>query len=300
MKTEQLNTQYGITDQLQFIDGKGGFPHVEISNEKAKALISVYGGQILSYQPTSEPEDLLFLSTKAYFQQGKAIKGGTPICWPWFGPDPENLGRSSHGFARNRLWEVMKTSTTPTGDTTVTLGLTNTDETQEIWPKAFNLTITYTVGETLTIELATQNTGSQAFSISQALHTYFNIGDINQVQVLGLNGSDYLDKVDDGQRKTQNGVVEFSEECDRIYTAPSAKLIIDDAALNRRINITSEGSKTAVVWNPWVENSVSMADLEDNDYQRFVCVETANAAQDVVTILPGQTRSIKAQYSIEH
>ncbi|PZD74240.1 Putative glucose-6-phosphate 1-epimerase [Acaryochloris thomasi RCC1774] len=299
MKTEQLNTQYGIADQLQFIDGKGGFPNVEISNGKAKALISVYGGQILSYQPANEPEDLLFLSTRAYYQQGKAIKGGTPICWPWFGPDPEGLGRASHGFVRNRLWTVMGTHTTEDGATAVTLGVVNTPETTEIWPQTFELSITYTVGETLSIELKTQNTGSQEFSISQALHTYFKIGDINRVQVLGLNGSDYIDKVDGGQQKTQQGVVEFSEECDRIYTEPPAKLIIDDAALDRRINITSEGSKTAVVWNPWVENSASMGDLEDTDYQRLLCVETANAAQDIVNVLPGQAMSIKAHYSIE-
>lgn len=299
MNTEQLNTQFGLTDQLKFVDSKGGFPNIEISNGKAKALISVYGGQILSYQPTNEPEDLLFLSTKAYFEQGKAIKGGTPICWPWFGPDPEGLGRPSHGFVRNRLWTVMGTETTPQGDTAVSLGVVNSPETEEIWPQAFNLTIIYTVGETLSIELKTQNTGSHAFSISQALHTYFKIGDVNRVQVLGLNGSDYLDKVDGGQQKTQQGVVEFSEECDRIYTAPPAKLIIDDLSLDRRIQITSEGSKTAVVWNPWIENSVSMADLEDTDYQRLLCVETANAAQDIVNIPPGQAMSLKAQYSIE-
>jgi glucose-6-phosphate 1-epimerase len=299
MKIEQLNTQHGIADQLQFIDGNGGFPNIAIDNGKAKALISVYGGQILSYQPANEPEDLLFLSTKAYFQQGKAIRGGTPICWPWFGPDPEGLGRPSHGFVRNRLWMVKETKTGQDGDIRVSLGLVNTPDTEEIWPQAFDVTITFTVGETLTIELITQNTGDQAFSISQALHTYFNIGNISQVQVLGLNGSDYIDKVEGGQQKTQQGVVEISEECDRIYTAPPSQLIIDDAALDRRIHILSEGSKTAVVWNPWIKNSASMADLEDTDYQHFLCVETANAAQDIVTVFPDQAMSIKAQYSIE-
>ena len=231
MNIEQLNAQYGIANQLQFVEGKGGFPNIEISNEKAKALISVYGGQILSYQPINEAEDLLFLSTKAYYQQGKAIKGGTPVCWPWFGPDPEELGRPSHGFVRNRLWTVMATKTASNGDTVVSLGLVNTAETKEIWPQEFKLTITFTVGESLTLDLTTQNTGNQAFSISQALHTYFKIGDVNKVRVLGLESCDYLDKVEGGQQKTQDGVVEFSEECDRIYLAPPSKLTIDDAAL---------------------------------------------------------------------
>ncbi len=299
MTIEQLNTQYGIADQLQFVEGEGGFPNIEIKNGKAKALISVYGGQILSYQPTSESEDLLFLSTKAYFQQGKAIKGGTPICWPWFGPDPENLGRASHGFVRNRLWTVTGTSTAQNGDTVISLGVVNTDETEAIWPQSFNMTITYTVGDTLTIDLKTQNTGDKAFSISQALHTYFKVGDINQVQVLGLDGSAYIDKVDGGQQKTQAGVVAFSEECDRIYTNPQPTLVIADAALNRKINITAQGSKTAVVWNPWADIAAGMADLEDTDYQHFVCVETANAAADIVDVAPGQTYQLQALYAIE-
>jgi glucose-6-phosphate 1-epimerase len=299
MTTEQLNHQYGIKDQLQFIEGNGGFLNIAIRNGKAKALISTYGGQILSYQPASASKDLLFLSEKAYYQQGKAIRGGTPICWPWFGPDPEYLGRSSHGFVRNRLWTVVGTGTAQNGDTMVSLGVANTAETEEIWPQSFKATITFIVGETLTIQLLTENTGSQAFTISQALHTYFKVGDVNQVQVLGLEGCDYIDKVDGGQQKSQVGVVRFTEECDRIYANPGSQLVITDAALNRRININAQGSKSAVIWNPWVETGNSIADLAAGDYQRFLCVETANAAHDLIEVLPGQSFQLQAQYSIE-
>ncbi|MGB7415584.1 MAG: D-hexose-6-phosphate mutarotase [Thermosynechococcaceae cyanobacterium] len=299
MTTEQLNTQYGIAGQLKVIEGNGGFPNIEINNGKAKALISVYGGQILSYQPTNETEDLLFLSAQAYYQQGKAIKGGAPICWPWFGPDPEGLGRASHGFVRNRLWTVMETHTASNGDTIVVLGVVNTPEIEDIWPQSFQATITFTVGDTLTIDLTTRNTGEQAFSISQALHTYFKVGDINQVQVTGLEGCDYLDKVDGGQQKSQTGAVVFSEECDRIYKKPASKLVITDPAFNRKIHIDAKGSKTAVVWNPWAEIAAGMADLGDTDYQRFLCVETANAADDIIEVLPGQAFQLQAQYAIE-
>ena len=195
MNIEQLNTTHGIADQLKFVEGKGGLPFIEISNAKASALISVYAGQVLSFQPVNEPDDLLFLSEKAYYQAGKAIKGGAPVCWPWFGADPQGLGRPAHGFVRNRLWNVVGSEATAAGDTKVTLGLMDTAETRTIWPHSFSLTLEITVGDSLNLELITRNTGTQAFCITQAFHTYFKVGDISQASVLGLEGTDYIDKV---------------------------------------------------------------------------------------------------------
>ena len=183
MSIEQLNTDYGIAGQLKFVEGKGGFPFIEINNAMAKAEISLYGGQVLSYQPITESEDLMFCSEKAYYKEGKAIKGGIPLCWPWFGADPEGAGRPNHGFARNSFWTVLGTEITSDKETKVKLGLSATDDTKKVWSYAFNLKLEITVGNTLTLELSTQNTGEEGFSITQAFHTYFNIGDINQVQV---------------------------------------------------------------------------------------------------------------------
>ncbi|WP_404789411.1 D-hexose-6-phosphate mutarotase [Altericista sp. CCNU0014] len=298
MSIEQLNTQYGLADQLKFFEGKGGFPFIEICNKSAKALISVYSGQVLSFQPASEPEDLLFLSRQAYYQDGKAIKGGIPICWPWFGPDPEGLGRSSHGFVRNRLWTVVSTEAIADAETKVILGLSDTAETQSIWPQSFELAIEVTVGNTLTVELVTRNRGDRAFSISQALHTYFKVGDIRQVRVLGLEDGQYLDKVDGGTRKTQQGSIAIDREVDRIYMDVKGELTIDDAALNRQIQIAASGSKTAIVWNPWAEICAGMADLEDDDYRSFVCVETANAANEIVEIPARGEYRLRATYAV--
>lgn len=299
MTIDQLNTDYGIKDQLTFVEGPSGFPIIDIQNAKATARISAYGGQVLSFQPVSESEDLLFVSGNAYYQAGKAIKGGIPICWPWFGPDPEGLGRPNHGFVRNRLWNVSATNSTASGDTTVTLSLTNTEETQTIWSCAFDLNIEISVGQMLTVALVTRNRGEQPFPITQALHTYFTIGDITQVQVLGLDNLCYLDKVDGGTEKTQEGAVAIAQEVDRIYTDVPSELIIADAALDRQIHIASTGSKTAVVWNPWVDISEKMADLEDDDYKRFVCVETTNAADDIVEVAPGTEFRLTATYRVE-
>ncbi|MFZ0468224.1 MAG: D-hexose-6-phosphate mutarotase [Thiogranum sp.] len=299
MNIDQLNNDHAIAGQLEFVEGKGGFPLARIDNGKARALVSVYAGQVLSYQPANQAHDLLFLSDAAYFQAGKAIKGGIPVCWPWFGPDPEDRGRAAHGFVRNRPWTVRATETLADGDARITLGLVDNPETRDIWPEAFDLSLEVTIGVGLRVELHTRNTGDQPFAITQALHSYFNVGAIGQVQVLGLEESDYLDKAADGSRNTQAGAVCFDQEVDRIYLDVQPGLIIDDAAFGRRISITSTGSHTAVVWNPWADISANMGDLRDDDYQRFVCVETANAATDTIEVRPGEGYRLGVEYRME-
>lgn len=299
MNIEQLNADYGITDKVKFVEGKGGFPIMEISNEYAKAAISVYAGHVLSFQPTDLAEDIMFVSSQAYYQDGKAMKGGVPVCWPWFGPDPESKGRSSHGFVRNRLWQMRDVVSTQSGETKVTMGLRDTEETRKIWDYSFDLAIAITVGSSLTIELITRNTGDRSFSITQALHTYFKIGDINQVAVLGLENNTYIDKVDNNQQKTQAGTVTFDGECDRIYLDVPAELIIDDKALKRKIKITATNSNTAIVWNPGADIAKKMADLGDRDYLNFVCVETANAAKEIIQVAADDEYQMSANYAIE-
>jgi glucose-6-phosphate 1-epimerase len=299
MNIEQLNIDFGIADHIKFIEGAGGFPFIKVDNEKASAVISIYAGQVLSYQSANEPHNLMFLSEAAYYQAGKGIKGGVPICWPWFGPDPEQRGRPAHGFVRTRFWNVTKTGINPDGDCKVTLGLTDSPETRAIWPHLFDLSLEITVGESLNLELVTRNRSAQPVSITQALHTYFKVGDIGQVAIFGLEGAEYVDKTDNGVVKVQAGAITIDREVDRIYRNAKRTLLIEDAALDRRIRIASHGSKTAVVWNPWVKISAEMGDLEDDDYKRFVCVETANADLDVVEVPAGEEYRLAASYHIE-
>ena len=299
MNTEQLNTEYAIPGQLKFIQGAGGLPFIEVTTANSSALISVYAGQVLSFRPAGEMDDLMFLSEKAYYQTGKAIKGGAPVCWPWFGADPQGLGRPAHGFVRNRMWNVVATEITVSGAIRVILGLEDTPETIEIWPQSFTLMLEITVGKSLNLELVTRNTGAQLFPVTQAFHTYFKVGDISQVSVSGLEDTDYIDKVDNSALKKQIGPVVINEEVDRIYLGVRDELVINDIALNRRIRIRSGGSKTAVVWNPWAKISADMADLQDNDYRNLLCAETTNAATDVVEVSPGRESRLVANYSIE-
>lgn len=299
MDIAQLNQNYGLADQVKFIAGKGSFPYIEVSNQHAIALISLYGGQVLSFKPHGVDRDLLFVSDNAYYQSGKAIKGGVPICWPWFGPDPEKKGRPSHGFARNRLWQVKSTEALPTGETLVVLHFHDDEETRSLWPNPFELAIEIMVGKTLQLTLVSRNLGEQPFDITQALHTYFTVGDITQTTVSGFDGTTYIDKVDDRQVKTQTGEIAIASEVDRVYQNVPSELMIDDRALNRRVRITSAGNKTAVIWNPWIEISAKSGDLTEDAYKHFVCVETTNAADDVVTVAPQGEYRLEATYTLE-
>ncbi len=281
------------------VAGNGGLPMINVSNDHADAVISVYAGQVLSFTPKGAA-DVLFVSDKAYYAEGKAIKGGVPICWPWFGADPEGKGRPAHGFMRNRMWSEWETRENANGSTTVILGVESSPETLAIWPHAFRLAMEITVGNTLQLALVTRNTGDVAFNITQAMHTYFAVGDIAQTTVTGLEGTQYLDKAADGNgaTKQQDGAISINSEVDRVYLGVPAELAIVDGALNRTIRITSSGNKTAVVWNPWAKIAAGMADLQDDDYLRFVCVETTNAADDVVEVAAGGEFRLVAEYSL--
>jgi len=306
----QLSDRHAIEGQLKFIDGTtefrpeqivslpeevADFPIIQIENNFAKAAIALYGGHVLSFQPVTESEDLLFLSENAIIQSGKALRGGIPVCWPWFGPHPEQSNLPSHGFVRNRYWSVLSTATTPEGETHIQLGLTDTAETRELWPHAWELVLDIIVGDTLTMGLITRNRGNEPFTITQALHTYFRVGSIDGVRILGLDRTEYIDKVDSGAQKYQSGVVEITSEVDRIYMNVPPQLSIDDSTWKRQIQLTSEGSNSAVVWNPWSEKSAKFSDLSDDDYLRFVCVETTNAGADQIQILPGNEHRLESK-----
>jgi len=298
MNLEKLNAQCAI-EELHFVEGPGGFVIAEIENDHAKARISTYAGQVLSFQPHGE-EDLLFVSEFAYFQPGKAIKGGIPVCWPWFGPDPEDKGRPGHGFVRAAQWEVLETQQMENGATRLRLGITENEQTLESWPHNFALAIEVTVGKQLDVSLITINTEENDLTLTQALHTYFKVGDIGQVSVKGLEGCNYIDKMDDSKAKTQEGRVRITEQTDRIYTDVTGDLVINDPSLSRRIRIRAEGSNSAVVWNPWIEQSAEMGDFGDEEYKQMLCVETANAGPDQVKVAGNGEYRLSFSCSIEH
>ena len=289
-------TADALCPTLHRFDGPGGLPMIDIRNAHATARVSLYGAQVLAFQPRGERE-LLFLSERAAYQPGKAIRGGVPVCWPWFGPDPQGLGRPAHGLARTRQWQLRGSGILPDGQTRLTLGLRDDDQTRALWPHAFDLSLDITVGRTLHLALCTRNTGSTPMTLTQALHSYFAVADIHQTRVEGLDGCTYTDKarVAGGAQRLQAGPVHFSGEVDRVYARVPADLRIDDGAGQRTVRVRAEGSQTAVVWNPGPDISAGMADLDDDAWRRFVCVETANAGEEVIHLAPGAQHTLLAE-----
>jgi len=300
MNVSELNNKYSIDEILDITEEHSGFPFIKIKNQYASAVISLYGGQVLSYAPC-DTDELLFLSDKAFYETGKAIKGGVPICWPWFGGDPEGKGRPAHGFARNSLWRLESTEQIEGGETKVVISLLPNEVSNKLFPFEFKLSLTVVIGKELKLELTTQNIDDKLFDITQALHTYFSVKDIDDVEVLGLDGSSYLDKAKNNtgdENRSQKGDVAFMGEVDRIYLDAPNDLKIQQKALKKITGIKSSNNKTAVIWNPWKELCEQSADLKEDDYKRFVCVETANAADDVIRIMPGEKFVLQAIYSI--
>lgn len=299
MDVGELNRRFALFDGLRFFEGAGGFALAEIRTPHAQALVSTYGGQVLSYVPHGDHRDLLFVSERAYFQPGKAIKGGIPVCWPWFGPDPEGRGRPAHGIARHRQWRVLASSYGENDAVVLSLVLEDSDETRAIWPHPFVVQIAVEVGAQLKVALSIKNTDATAIELTQGLHAYFRVGDISRVELLGLDGTTYLDKSGDGAEHRQFGPVSVAGEVDRIYQYTPPGVTLRDAALRRSIHIDSSGSRSLVVWNPWRETAAGMADLGDEEYRQMLCVETTNAAADRVTLAPGQIHRLAARYRIQ-
>ena len=245
----------------------------------------------------------MFVSENAYFTDGKAIKGGTPICWPWFGAAPEmenvpNVKKIDHGFVRTSLWKVASVVINESGATKIILEFEDTEKTRAIWPYNFYLALEITVADSLSIHLLTRNTGRQPFFITEALHTYFNVGDATQVEVLGLEHTEYLDKKAGFVKVCQVGAITLTEETDHIHTDIKHALMLDDPKFKRKIKITSSGNKNVVVWNPWVKGANDMVDLDKDDYKHFICLEIANAAAGSVEVLPSSEYSMLTNYSI--
>jgi D-hexose-6-phosphate mutarotase len=281
-----LNETYSIPEHLTFQVGPGGLATAEIQNAQASASICLLGAHVMHFQPAGE-QPVLWMSQMSNFAVGQAIRGGIPICWPWFGPHPEDPSKPAHGFARTSLWEVAGSRTTEDGATELRLTLSDCETSRALWPHKFQLELTVTVGTELSLSLAIRNPGAEAFGCSSALHSYFAVSDITQVQVLGLEDCRYIDKVAaDTPTLQQRGAITFSGETDRIYLDTTATCQIDDPGCGRRIVVAKSGSRSTVVWNPWTDKSIRMPDFGDLEYPGMVCVETTNAADDARNVPP--------------
>jgi glucose-6-phosphate 1-epimerase len=292
-----LNKKFGVAGQATFREAAGGLIMLDIKNNAASATIVLQGAHMTDWTPKGA-KPVIWLSPDAKFAPGKSIRGGVPVCWPWFGPHESVKEYPAHGYARTVPWDVQ--SLIVTADVTrVVLRLRQDDKTRGMWPHECELDMEYVIGKTLDINLLTRNTGSKEFVIGQALHTYFNVGDVTKVHIKGLDACPYLDKVDGMKSKKQSGDVTIGSEVDRIYLESKADCLIDDAALNRRIRIAKRNSASTIVWNPWVEKAQQMGDLGKDGHLHMLCVESANASSDVVKVAAGGSCCLQVTYSVE-
>ncbi len=288
---EPLQSQFGHPGAITFAQRFGGLVAV-LQAGGDRAVVALQGAQVLSYE-TAGFGEVLWLSPAARLGTGKAVRGGIPICWPWFGPHPLGGDAPAHGFVRARPWRVVSAHADDSG-TRMTLTPAEAAA-HPAWPHAAQVSLEIVLGRSLTLSLTTRNTGSSEFALTQALHSYFRVQDISAAQVDGLQTVTFIDQLDPGALKSESGPVLIAREVDRIYQDQMGPITIVEG--RRRIVIQSRGSASAIVWNPWIEKSARLGDLGDEGYRHMLCVETANAGADIVTLAPGASHTLTANIS---
>ena len=296
-RLRRLNEDFGRTG-VRFQAGEGNFAEAVLNNRFGEAKVMLHGAHLTSYTPAGA-KPVVWMSRHSMFADGQPIRGGVPVCWPWFGPDP-NGKFGGHGFARLVDWQVTRTETEPDGGSLIELELTDRMVPAEFAPKPFRLTLTVTLGAELVLALKIRNTGSEVLNYSGALHTYFAVSDAAKIQVTGLEECEYFDSVL-GTDGVQHGAVVIDREIDRIYRGTSGSCRIEDPGFRRAVRIAKSGSTSTVVWNPWIAKSKRMPDFGDEEYHTMLCVEAANAPRgnDARTLTPGGQAELRQVIALE-
>jgi glucose-6-phosphate 1-epimerase len=262
--------------------------YIEVNNDSASAKIALQGAHIFHYAKNTEVPTL-WLSDVSDFEDGKAIRGGIPICWPSFGMNNPDLPQ--HGFARTSLFEHIETKEIDSNTTQVILQLKDSKESLKLWSYKFELELKITISDSLTMELTTTNLDTKEFKITQALHSYFSVSSISDVKVKGLDKKPYFDALS-SEQCIQDGHISFEKEVDRVYQEVDGEVVLQDSS--RAITIKNENSSSVVVWNPWIEKCKRMRAMSDDAYKEFVCIESSNAFDDFKIIKPNQKHTLKA------
>jgi len=291
--TQVPSQELTLPDGVRLVPGRGGLPAVRIDVPGCTGEVYLQGAHVTSWRPAGG--DVLWVSEAAVFRTGKAIRGGVPICFPWFAGGVDGTSTPAHGFARITEWNLVG-ATVDDRSVELKLALTDTVDTRAMWPHSFAAEYGVRMGrDELCLTLAVTNTGDEAFTFEEALHSYFAVRDIRQVRVEGLEGASYLNTVpgEDAGPHVQDDPIRFTGETDRTYQGTTATAVIRDG--DRTVTVARDGSASAVVWNPWVAKSAAMSDFGDDEWTGMLCVETANAKADAVTLEPGAEHTMTAR-----
>jgi glucose-6-phosphate 1-epimerase len=294
---DALNRRCAIAGIAQIVPGNGGLPKVQITSAAATAEIYLHGAQVTSWKPAGA-EEVIFVSEKSHWQDGKAIRGGVPICFPWFRAKADDPHAPSHGVVRTRQWRLDSIIQESDGAVVVLCSTESDESTRRWWPHDFRLAHRITVGSTLRMELTATNTGETPLRFEEALHTYFRVGGAESVRVRGLDGVTYLDNTDANRAKVQLGDVVFNSPTDNAYLRTKAALELVDPILGRTIRTEKQRSTTTVVWNPWQQGAASLADLGDEEWRVMACVEASNILESAITLGPGEEHTMCSILSV--
>ena len=277
-----------------------------ISTDHAELLIAQQGAQVISYQRKGE-QPLIWPNDAALFKHGKAVRTGVPVCWPWFGnlarnPDSVQAMRtgtdeaSAHGLVRTLDWELLGIENVGSHVKAVFTAPQAARGELPGWPHKVEVKLSVVLGEALEITLHSRNLDDHPVSLSQALHSYFAVSDVRQASVECLGGLTYIETLDGWQPRQQAGALGFAGETDRIYLNTPAQVSFVDPNWKRRVTLSTTGSKSAVVWNPWTERAAALVDMADDGWQGMLCIETANVWDDVVTLAPGASCAMGVKF----
>jgi D-hexose-6-phosphate mutarotase len=279
--------------------GPGGLERLSLAAAEGEAAVFLHGGHVAHFQPKGE-KPVLWTSAESRFESGKPIRGGVPVCFPWFGPKAGAPEAPMHGFARILPWAVKDVRRGDAGALHAVLELTPQAAARGGFPHELGLELTVLVSRSLRLELAVKNVDTAPARFEEALHSYFAVSDVRQAAIRGLEGVAYLDKTAAMARNPgEPGPIAIAAETDRVYLEARGTVTIDDRGWQRRIVVSKSGSATTVVWNPWIAKARALADFGDDEWPGMVCVETANAGDAAITLAAGATHVMSATIAVE-
>jgi glucose-6-phosphate 1-epimerase len=293
---EELNARLGIAGRAQVLAGEAGIPKVHVTAPQCNGEMQLHGAQVTSWKPAGA-EEAIFLSRQARWEEGKAIRGGIPVCFPWFRAKADDSRAPAHGVVRTKIWTLESVEQNADG-ITVSMSTQSDPDTRRWWPADFRVLHRVTFGSELRLELTVSNTGANPFLFEEALHTYYRVGDVRKVRVRGLDRVTYLDNTDSNKKKKQNGDVVISSPTDNAYMNTQNPLQLIDPVLNRSIQVTKQHSDSTVIWNPWAEGARALSDLGDDEWQDMVCVEGSNILENAVELATSADHKITVTMTV--
>jgi glucose-6-phosphate 1-epimerase len=292
----ELDRRFAIPGVANVSEGNGGLPRVQIRSAFGSGEVYLHGAQVTSWKPAGHDE-VLFVSTKSHWQEGQAIRGGIPICFPWFRAKADDAHAPAHGVVRTRSWQLESIAQSENG-VAVSMVTHSDEQSGRWWPGEFRLLHRVTFGSNLTLELVCNNTGAMPFRFEEALHTYNRVGDVAKSRLHGLDTVRFLDNTDSNREKIQIGDVAIASQTDSAYMSTGNAVDLLDPAMQRHIRLTKDNSLTTVVWNPWSEGAAGLKDLGDGEWKRFLCAEASNILGNSVNLDPGQEHKMTAVLSV--